>query len=1185
LIEAAVTDDERCYIATLRPEAFGLADANRWYQTLGVVRLKVAFMAVGIVAIATVAKSQTVTWEGGFPDDNQTTAGNWLGDTPPLSNGTETLEFTADSAGLLILDNMNARFAGINMVSNDSGNAGVDISGDGNYFLLGSQGISVTGLGNDSNFLTFDAPVILTADQTWTQSQNSGGAIITNQAVTGSYALTLAGDIYREIFEFNSNSNTFSSLTVPGSSLNATTIVVVGVSSIGPAGAPTSGPLGTGMVSMGDGSTLTTTTASPITLSNPFTLGDSTDGGVTFGGPSGQSNPFAIFLTLSGPITLNDADTEIAIGQNSEVTFSGDLTGATAGVCLDFGNNVRNETGSLAVVQGNISNVARLDLEDDVTVIFDGSSSSQITGLEDIGTAHNTYMGLGGRFDGTTETGYAASGNVAAAVSFLNSSGSASNFQGTLGFDTTTGMTATFSDPVDLSNFTDEEEFVGLGSATNAVLSGSITPPGGSSGTYFPFGGGGGTLTVTSDLDDGAGARAVVLSAGNAPLTLILSGGLNYSGGTSVDGGVLIFGSPTPGTGGMVIGNGSTGTGYIGSLAASDGGNFQTFIDNFNGGESNGVIGFDQFGSVRMVGGTIDMSETGNGLYLGSATDVEYTGTIIPYGGQYQFSGVKGSYVQIDSALTGSNSLVVGLPNPLEGFNTSLGFSTISTVALNGVGSNFTGGTTFYSGYLYVTNSDSLGGVEDDTLTVPSERENGWAGTLAVPSSNATGVTLPNDIVLDTDGLALNTGSTKQLTLTGIISDNGDDPGELGIFGPVELDGANTYSGGTDIYGATVTLGNDTALGNSWVNAANSTLHFTSPNPIININAGFQVVFTNVTATFDGSPIIHSLALSGSTVNFNGATAEIDQFNSDIPNSNNVINLGPATQLTINTENDGPTYYGQIDAPSNGGSVVITGGDSINLYGPSGYSNGTTITTTTVIASNDTALGTGPITIGGGTLVTNTGVTLTNAINLGSEAALAGYGTFSPGGVVSFQNYSGVIPGRGSISHGTGSAIPITATLTFGGSTSLLFGPNGLYVFSITNASGSAGSDYSSVNVTGGTLSFDSPSTYASNPFEIKILSYDPTTLMSADALNFNAYQSYTWTLVSSMGISGFSSGDFSIDSSGFSNGLAGGSFLVTQSGNNLVLNFTPVPEPPIWAMIAGGIFVLAAVVRRRRVA
>jgi fibronectin-binding autotransporter adhesin len=1150
-----------------------------------VVRFKVASLALGVAAIAMVARGQTVTWEGGFPDDNQTTAGNWLGGTAPLNNGSETLQFTADSGSLLVLDGMDAQFAGIGMVSDDSGNAGVDISGSGNSFRLGSQGISVTGLGNDSNFLTFDAPVILTAAQSWTQSQNNGGAIISNQAITGGYALTLAGDIYREVFEFNSTASTFSSLTVPGSSLNATTIVVVGVSSVGPGGAPTSGPLGVGMVSMGDGSTLTTTTASLITLSNPFTLGDSSNGGVTFGGPSQQSNPYSIFLALTGPITLNDADTEIAIGQNSEVTFSGDLTGATPGVCLDFGNSVRNETGSLAIVQGNISNVARLDLEDDVSVIFDGSGSSQITGLQDIGTVSTTYMGLGGRFDGTTETGYAAPGNVANVIAFLNSSLSAPNFQGTLGFDTTTGMTATFSDPVDLSNFTSEEGFVGLGSATNAVLSGAITPPGGSAGSSFPFGGGGGMLTVTSALGDGDGARAVVLSGGSAPLTLVLSGALNYSGGTSVDGGVLIFGSPIPASGNLVIGNGSTGTGYIGSLTGSDGENFQTFVDRFDGTESSGVIGFDLLGFVREVGGTIDMSATGSGLFLGSATAAEYMGTVIPYGGQYQFAGVKGSYVQIDSTLSGSNSLVVGLPNPLEAFNTSLGYSTTSTVALYGVGSNFTGGTTLNSGYLYVTNDDSLGGAEGDTLTVPSERGNGWAATLAVPSTNGTGVTLPNDIFLDTDGLALNTGSTEQLTLTGIISDYSA-PGELGIFGPVELDGANTYSGGTVIEGATVTIGNDTALGTGWVNASNSTLQFTSPSPIININAEFQVVFSNVTANFTGNPIINSLALSGSTLNFNGSTAEIDQFNSDSPNSNNVINLGPTTQLTINTENEGTTYYGQINAPSEGGSVVITGGDSINLYGPSGYNNGTTINSTTVIASNDTALGGGPITINGGAVVTNTGVTLTNAITLNGEAALAGYGTFSPGGVVSIQNYNGVIPGRGNLSRGAGSAIPITATLTFGGGTSLLFGPNGLFVFSITNASGSAGTDYSSVNVTGGGLSFASPSAYTSTPFEINILSYDPTTLMPADALGFNASQSYSWTLVSTTGgISGFNAGDFLIDSSGFSNGLSGGSFLVTQSGNNLVLNFTPVPEPPAWAMIAGGVCILASVMRRRRTA
>jgi hypothetical protein len=39
----------------------------------------------------------------------------------------------------------------------------------------------------------------------------------------------------------------------------------------------------------------------------------------------------------------------------------------------------------------------------------------------------------------------------------------------------------------------------------------------------------------------------------------------------------------------------------------------------------------------------------------------------------------------------------------------------------------------------------------------------------------------------------------------------------------------------------------------------------------------------------------------------------------------------------------------------------------------------------------------------------------------------------------------------------------------------------------------------------------------------------------------------------------------------------------VSESGNDLMLNFTPVPEPSTWALMAGGICVLGVGMLRRR--
>ena len=651
-------------------------------------------------------------------------------------------------------------------------------------------------------------------------------------------------------------------------------------------------------------------------------------------------------------------------------------------------------------------------------MILDGPGPSQVAGLVDgIVTGPSTYLGLG--------SGYATTGGVTGFLSYLRTTDSDTWFQGTLGFDTTSGSPAVFNDAIDLSNFAHDGSFVGLGSATAAILGPSavITPPAGGN-TYF-FGGGGGTLTVQSALPDLSemSYTNLNLGSGNAPLTLVLSGALSYTGMTSVSGAALIFDTPPP------AGAFNMTYGYIGvtpNSGFSDANeNIQAFVNRFSS-EVAGVIGFDSFSGPLTIASDIALPSSGTMLYLGTATAVTFAGAITPSSNnQFQFAGVKGGQVTVASQLSDQSveapcSVAVGLTTPIESVNPLTGTMSVSSVTLAG-DNTYSGNTYLQSGYLYVTNGNSLG---YGNLIVPVAGGSGWSGTLAVSPSSDGPVSLQNNIQVTNGGLALNTGGSNTLTLTGTISDYYS-YGRLGIFGPVDLEGANTYCGGTVINtsGATVTIGNDSGLGNGEVSAKNTTLSFTSGGPTVN---GLSI--DNSTATFVGNPVIYSLQMNETTLNFNGAAAAINGLYSDAPRSGNVIALGDGTALTICTSDDeddnSPSFHGTITGPT--GSLVFTGGGMVDLRGNNSYGGGTTLNgQTLIIASNNNAVGSGPVVINSGSgVITNTGITLTNPITLNDGGGLGGYGTFSPGGTLTFENFSVIDPGSAGI--GNNGPVPPT---------------------------------------------------------------------------------------------------------------------------------------------------------------
>lgn len=158
---------------------------------------------------------------------------------------------------------------------------------------------------------------------------------------------------------------------------------------------------------------------------------------------------------------------------------------------------------------------------------------------------------------------------------------------------------------------------------------------------------------------------------------------------------------------------------------------------------------------------------------------------------------------------------------------------------------------------------------------------------------------------------------------------------------------------------------------------------------------------------------------------------------------------------------------------------------------------------------------------------------------------------------------------------------PGTMTFTAG----LVLASGGSLNFEVQNATGSAGIGYDLVRISSGLLDITATSV---SPFTIRVLSLNLTGT-AGNAANFSSSNGYSWMLYegnSASGISGFDRDKFALDLSGFTNNMGASIFILTQgtsvSGNPAIfLNFTAVPEPSTYALMALGLG--AAVIARRR--
>ena len=385
--------------------------------------------------------------------------------------------------------------------------------------------------------------------------------------------------------------------------------------------------------------------------------------------------------------------------------------------------------------------------------------------------------------------------------------------------------------------------------------------------------------------------------------------------------------------------------------------------------------------------------------------------------------------------------------------------------------------------------------------------------------------------------------------------------GSLGVLVSVNFVSAQTWDGGAN--GGNANWGTAANWSPDGVPTATGTANIlfsgaTKPNVNVNVAANVNSITFNPGVSYTlsgGSLTLQSGGIINSALNnaINVGTLSLGASQSWQANGGNLSFAGTTLNLngnalTLSGNNDFSIANAIGDGTGVGGSITKTGSGTLSMTGASTYTGATTISAGTLNVNNTTgsATGSGTVTLGGGTRLT-------------------GGGTIS--GPVTLQSGSALAAGN----NGTG-------TITTGG---LTLDGNNVLEIEVNQAGGTAGGATGWDKIVAPTLTLNAS---AANPIVIDLRSL--TLGNSAGAVaDFDNNQAYSWLIAETTGgIFNFSESAFDIQLGNFANDTGLGDFNVFSDGNNLYLNFTPVPEPSTVAFGAmGGALLLASMMRRKK--
>lgn len=963
----------------------------------------------------------------------------------------------------------------------------------------------------------------------------------------------------------------------------------------------TSGTLFASSITAGSGS-VATTTARTLNINNGTirNLDSSTDLTINGTGAAGTGNNIVITLASGGTATFEaDASRSITLGANTGISGAGSLTKAGAGTLnLNAANTYTGETrpqaGSIVLGASGALGTSVLNM-----VAAD-------TGTINFGTS--TALTLGGIMG---DRNLSIANGSAVSQSLLIGNASNYSYSGTL-----SGLTTALAK-------------VGAGTQTFSGASNSWS--------VASFQTRAGTFELNAGTMAVAGSAGTGYSVGMNGFTVVGGSTFRLNGGTAnVSGSSYVFtaGHTTGGSGNFILDSGTFNAGNIEVLNAF-GATGTTTINS-------GLFIAGQFrvaqatGTLTLNGGTLRVNNLSHG---GGTSTVNFDGGTIEAkqdNANFLPTNITTARIRAGGAVFNTSTFNVTVAKDLteDATSTGGGLTKQGSGALTLTGANsYTGVTTINAGTISIAALGDGGAAGNlGAAAVAASNLVFGGGTLQISAagaassnrgftinaassatfnvSNASGALTLTGSVPTTTGVLFKTG-VGSLTLDpgaisqslGAISANG---GELvlksGTYATTAKDatqsayniGAGARGGILTIDGATLNVGGPNNL--KIAAAANGSLNIksgtvTSNDLVIGHNgigsasqSGGSVTVTNVyhqdggvgsSYTLSGGDLTASRIYNNTTgahdftLNLNGGTLKSASGTTNLIDNNNTgsqisVLLGTGNTIIDTTASNASIVRSMGDMPTVAGTFTKAGANTLTLTAANTYTGATRITGGTLALTGTASIAnSSSIIVGASTTFDVSGVT--GGFTLASNQTLSG-----PGYVTGSMDVSGTLsPGSSP------------GTLSTGNQNWL---NGGDYNWQLVNTLGIAGTDYDTLAITG-TLDLSNLTTGGFNINLWSLASTGPD--VNGNALNFIASNNYSWTLATaSLGITGFDAGDFLIQegaangAAGFSNDLSGGMFSVSQSGNNLLLNFTAVPEPG--AAFLGSLGLLALLRRRR---